>query len=46
MAKQHEDQWYYVLNPALAIGGKKLDQKGSTRLAQSLMLLVQAASTR
>lgn len=45
-AKQHEDQWYYVLNPALAIDGKKLNQKGSTRLAQSLMLLVQAASTR
>ncbi len=45
-AKQHEDQWYYVMNPKLASDGKHLNREGSTRLARALMLLVLAATAR
>lgn len=45
-AKQHEEKWYYVMNPGLSLDGKKLNQRGSIRLAQNLMLLVEAVATR
>lgn len=41
-AKQHEGQWYYVMNPALTSDGKRLSRSGSTQLAQGLMRLVSA----
>ncbi len=43
-AKQHEDLWYYVMNPAQSSDGKRLNGSGSQHLAQSLILLVNAAS--
>lgn len=39
-AKQHESHWYHVMNPALTSDGRKLNSKGSTRLATQLMMLV------
>lgn len=45
-AKQHEEQWYYVMNPKLASDGKRLSSEGSKRLAEALMLLVAAATAR
>lgn len=43
-AKRHDDQWYYVMNPALSNDGKRLNKTGQTQLARSLMLLVTAAA--
>lgn len=43
-AKEHENQWYYVLNPALSSDGRRLNAKGSTRLAGELMMLIEAAA--
>lgn len=42
-AKQHENQWYYVMNPRFTTDGKRLSKEGSKQLAQGLMLLVTAA---
>lgn len=43
-AKQHDEQWYYVMNPALSRNGKQLNKAGQTQLAKSLMLLATAAA--
>lgn len=43
-AKQHDDQWYHVMNPALSSNGKQLNKTGQTQLAKSLMLLATAAA--
>lgn len=42
-AKTHENQWYYVMNPALAKDGKRLNTRGAAQLADTLMRLVAAA---
>lgn len=43
-AKVHQDQSYFVMNPGLSSNGKRLNNAGSKQLAQSLMLLVEAAT--
>lgn len=45
-AKEHEERWYFVMNPKLTSDGKRLNRLGSMRLAQALMVLVGSASKR
>ncbi len=44
IAKQHEDLWYYVMNPRLSRDGKRLNSVGARELAHVLALLVAASS--
>jgi hypothetical protein len=44
-AKEHQGQWFYVLNPALAAkDGRRLNSTGSTRLATELLRMVEAVT--
>lgn len=43
-AKEHENQFYYVLNPALSSNGRRLNTTGSVKLARALMTLAIAAA--
>lgn len=40
VAKEHEKQWYHVMNPALSIDGRRLNKTGSVKLATALMVNV------
>lgn len=43
-AKEHESQWYFVMNPNLSKDGSRLNDAGSLRVARSMMELVAAAA--
>lgn len=43
-AKAHENQFYYVMNPALSRNGKELNRRGSTQLAKEMSLLISASN--
>lgn len=43
-AKQHEGEYYFVMNPKLSQDGKRLTSSGAKQLADALMRLVTAAS--
>ena len=43
-AKEHESQWYFVMNPNLSKDGSRLNDVGSLRVARSMMELVAAAA--
>ncbi len=45
-AKEHESQWYFVMNPRLSKDGSRLNDTGSLRIARAAMELVAAASDR
>ena len=42
-AKEHEGQWYFVMNPGLSTDGRRLNTNGSRQLARALMLFVEAS---
>lgn len=45
-AREYEGEWYYVLNPALAVNGRRLNATGGTRLATQLLEMIAAVEPK